>query len=183
MTSGWKPSLIAVSRWNFFGVFADSYLGDMTVTNTGSRDTESLLQRAQQGDPTAVNQLLGQHRDRLREIERMSVDEIASSVADPVAIVKSRMSRALEQLHQILKPGSGGRWWSSRFDLLRLLGPLPACGPFPVDPIWPTRRENLGSRAAAGLGLENSCGISSTSKLRVLKWLRKACVNSPRPTC
>jgi RNA polymerase sigma-70 factor (ECF subfamily) len=66
-------------------------------------DTEELLQRAGQGDTQARQQLLGRHRDRLRQMIAVRMDRRLAARVDPSDVVQEVLADAHEQLSDYLR--------------------------------------------------------------------------------
>lgn len=89
-------------------------------------DTEELLQRARRGDHSAVEQLLGRHRSRLRRMVAVRMDERLSARVDPSDVVQEALSIACKRLPGYLRrpPISFYAWlrqiaWNCLVDLHR----------------------------------------------------------------
>jgi RNA polymerase sigma-70 factor (ECF subfamily) len=65
-------------------------------------DTEELLNQAARGDPSAVDALLAQHRDQLRAMVRLRMDERLAARIDPSDVVQEALMEAAEKLPDYL---------------------------------------------------------------------------------
>ncbi len=72
---------------------------------TGRRESDNadLLARVGQGDPSAVAQLLGRYRDRLRRMIAVRMDDRLSARVDPSDVVQETLVAASEQLSDYLR--------------------------------------------------------------------------------
>ena len=61
-------------------------------------DTEQLLTRAAQGDQTALGQLLGLHRQRLRQMIALRLDRQVQARLDPSDVVQETLAEAARRL-------------------------------------------------------------------------------------
>ena len=66
-------------------------------------DTEQLLERAGRGDPTARQQLLTRHRDRLRRMVALRLDRRLAARVDPSDIVQESLAEAHQHLSEYLR--------------------------------------------------------------------------------
>ena len=66
-------------------------------------DTEELLQRAGDGDPSARQQLLSRHRDRLRRMVAVRLDPRLAARVDPSDVVQEALMVADQKLGAYLK--------------------------------------------------------------------------------
>lgn len=66
-------------------------------------DSDDLLGLAAQGDQEAVGQLLGRHRDRLRRMVAMRLDERVQQRVDPSDVVQEALTDASQQLREYLQ--------------------------------------------------------------------------------
>ena len=66
-------------------------------------DTEELLNRAGDGDQTAVNQLVVRHRPRLRRMVKIYLDRRLSARVDPSDIVQDALGDAVRKLPGYLR--------------------------------------------------------------------------------
>jgi RNA polymerase sigma-70 factor (ECF subfamily) len=65
-------------------------------------DTEELLNQAARGDRSAVDALLARHRDRLRGMVRLRMDERLSARMDPSDVVQEALMEAAAKLPEYL---------------------------------------------------------------------------------
>ncbi len=65
-------------------------------------DTGELIERAKQGDGPAFEQLLARHRDRLRHMVSVRIDERLSSRVDPSDVVQEAMVVAAKKFESYL---------------------------------------------------------------------------------
>jgi RNA polymerase sigma-70 factor (ECF subfamily) len=65
--------------------------------------TDRLLDRAAAGDRTAVNELLAGHRDRLRQMVAVRMDQRLAGRVDPSDVVQDAMAEASKRLPEYLK--------------------------------------------------------------------------------
>lgn len=85
-------------------------------------DTEELLARARCGDPSAVEQLLARHRQRLRRMIVVRMDERLSARIDPSDVVQEALIVAAKKLPAYLcKPAVSFYPWLRRIAWERLL--------------------------------------------------------------
>ena len=66
-------------------------------------DTDALLKNARSGDAVAMSQLLDRHRDRLRQMVRVRMDERLLSRIDPSDVVQETMAAAIKRLPEYLE--------------------------------------------------------------------------------
>jgi RNA polymerase sigma-70 factor (ECF subfamily) len=66
--------------------------------NQAEPDTEQLLTRAAQGDQTALEQLLGLHRQRLRQMIALRLDRRLQARLDPSDVVQETLAEAARRL-------------------------------------------------------------------------------------
>jgi RNA polymerase sigma-70 factor (ECF subfamily) len=66
-------------------------------------DAEGLLARARGGCQAAVEQLLARHRDRLRRMVAVRLDDRLAARIDPSDVVQDTLAIASEQLHDYLR--------------------------------------------------------------------------------
>ena len=66
-------------------------------------DTEQLLELAGHGDATAAQQLLSQHRDRLRRMVALRLDRRLAARVDPSDIVQEALAEAHQYLADYLR--------------------------------------------------------------------------------
>ena len=66
-------------------------------------DTEQLLELARHGDATAGQQLLSQHRDRLRRMVALRLDRRLAARVDPSDIVQEALAEADQRLADYLR--------------------------------------------------------------------------------
>ena len=66
-------------------------------------DTEQLLELAGHGDATAAQQLLSQHRDRLRRMVALRLDRRLAARVDPSDIVQESLAAANQRLSDYLR--------------------------------------------------------------------------------
>src|SRR5262245_40686432 len=69
----------------------------------GEFDTEELLDRARQGDDQARQQLLRQHRDRLRQMVAVRMDRRLAARIDPSDVVQEALTSAARKLPDYLE--------------------------------------------------------------------------------
>lgn len=73
------------------------------MTDPGEPDTSEVLAEARRGDESAVNRLLGQHRDRLRRMVAVRMDDRLSARIDPSDVVQETLMVAAKQLADYLR--------------------------------------------------------------------------------
>jgi RNA polymerase sigma-70 factor, ECF subfamily len=66
-------------------------------------DTEDLIARASGGDPSACQQLLARHRDRLRRMVAVRLDRRLAARLDPSDVVQEALLQAAQQLAGYLR--------------------------------------------------------------------------------
>ncbi len=66
-------------------------------------DTEALLDKARGGSQSAVEQLLARHRDRLRQMVAVRIDDRLSARIDPSDVVQETLSVAYKRLSSYLR--------------------------------------------------------------------------------
>lgn len=66
-------------------------------------DTDALLRQASQGDDRARQQLLERHRDRLRRMVAVRLDQRMSARVDPSDVVQDALTRASQQLDAYMR--------------------------------------------------------------------------------
>ena len=66
-------------------------------------DTDELLDRAEAGDVSAVDQLLARHRDRLRQMVAVRIDRRLSVRVDPSDVVQEALVEASRKLPDYLR--------------------------------------------------------------------------------
>ena len=73
------------------------------MTDPGDPDTSKLLADARRGDRSAANRLLGQHRDRLRRMVAVRMDDRLSARIDASDVVQETLMLAAKQLADYLR--------------------------------------------------------------------------------
>jgi len=73
------------------------------VTDPGEPDTSELLAEARRGDKSAANRLLGQHRDRLRRMVAVRMDDRLSARIDASDVVQETLMLAAKQIADYLR--------------------------------------------------------------------------------
>jgi RNA polymerase sigma-70 factor (ECF subfamily) len=81
----------------------DLGVGDHPLTTTGLPDTEHLLARAEQGDPSAAGQLLERHRARLKRMVAVRLDRRLAARVDPSDVVQESLAEAARRLPEYLR--------------------------------------------------------------------------------
>jgi RNA polymerase sigma-70 factor (ECF subfamily) len=66
-------------------------------------DTEELVERARRGDASARQQLLMRHRDRLKGMVRVRLDQRLAARVDPSDVVQEALAEAAEKLSDYLR--------------------------------------------------------------------------------
>src|SRR5262245_15642970 len=66
-------------------------------------DTEDLIARASGGDPSACQQLLARHRERLRRMVAVRLDRRLAARLDPSDVVQEALLQAAQQLAGYLR--------------------------------------------------------------------------------
>jgi RNA polymerase sigma-70 factor (ECF subfamily) len=69
----------------------------------GNPDTEQLLEQAGRGDTAARQELLGRHRDRLRNMVRVRMDRRLAARVDPSDVVQEALADAAGKLSDYLR--------------------------------------------------------------------------------
>src|SRR5262245_37012531 len=78
-------------------------MGANGAIRTPEPDTEELLDRAGQGDPTARNRLLDRHRQRLRALIALRLDPRLAARIDPSDVVQESLAEADGKLADYLR--------------------------------------------------------------------------------
>ena len=73
------------------------------MTDPCEPDTSELLAEARRGDKSAANRLLGQHRDRLRRMVAVRMDDRLSARIDPSDVVQETLMLAAKQIADYLR--------------------------------------------------------------------------------
>jgi RNA polymerase sigma-70 factor (ECF subfamily) len=71
--------------------------------STGGTDTDELLRRADDGDATAVQELLSRHRGRLRHMVSVRMDPRLAARLDPSDVVQEALAEAFRALPDYLR--------------------------------------------------------------------------------
>jgi RNA polymerase sigma-70 factor (ECF subfamily) len=66
-------------------------------------ETEALIERAQEGDAAAKQQLLANHRDRLRRMVAVHIDRRLAARVDPSDVVQEALAEAARKLPDYLR--------------------------------------------------------------------------------
>ena len=66
-------------------------------------ETDGLLNRAAEGDATAVNDLMGRHRGRLERMVAVRMDQRLARRIDPSDVVQETLAEASRRLPEYLK--------------------------------------------------------------------------------
>jgi RNA polymerase sigma-70 factor (ECF subfamily) len=66
-------------------------------------DTDELLRRADQGDRSAVGQLMDRHRSRLRQMVAVRIDPRLAARVDPSDVVQEALAEASQKLPEYLR--------------------------------------------------------------------------------
>jgi RNA polymerase sigma-70 factor (ECF subfamily) len=66
-------------------------------------DTDELLRRADEGDASAVGQLMGRHRARLRQMVTVRIDARLAARVDPSDVVQDALAQASQKLPEYLR--------------------------------------------------------------------------------
>ena len=73
------------------------------MANSNNIDTQELLRRAEEGDSSAVKQLLERHQPRLRQMIEVRLDTQLSKRVDPSDIIQDAMAYATQKLPEFLE--------------------------------------------------------------------------------
>jgi RNA polymerase sigma-70 factor (ECF subfamily) len=73
------------------------------MSNPAEPDASELLAQARRGDKSAANRLLAQHRDRLRRMVAVRMDDRLSARLDPSDVVQETLALAAQQLAGYLR--------------------------------------------------------------------------------